>query len=571
MFKKYTARAKVSEDLVEQLLYNRGVKTKREREIFLNPDFEKHTYDPFLLPDMEIAVSRIIKAIEDDERIAVWSDYDADGIPGGALLHDFFKMIGFNNFINYIPDRHIEGYGLNIEGIEGLKGEGVKLIVTVDCGIRDHKFVDAAKDLGIDVIITDHHEPSGEIPSAYAVVNPKRNDSEYPEKILCGTGVVWKLVQATLKILRNDKTPRLRLGRIRDLKLGFEKWLLDLVGIATLSDMVPLVGENRVLSYFGLKVLRKGRRLGLSKLFSMLQVRKDKVAEDDVVFLITPRINAASRMGHPLDAFNLLVSDNEDDATKYARHLDHINNERKGAVASLVKDAKKKVRERIVNLGDKPIIVLGHPDWKPSLLGLVANSLAEEFGKPAFVWGAAYEEGVLKGSCRSDGVTDLVMLMERTKEYFLEFGGHKFSGGFSIAYEKIHTLEIALADAYIYAPQDDGGEILADAELRISEVNEDTYLKVEKLAPYGTGNEKPLFILRDVIPQSIKRFGKNQEHLLVTLQDGSHTAKAISFFTAPDKFGDSLKEGMATNLVANIEKSYWNGSSEIRLRIVDFF
>ncbi|MEK7669292.1 MAG: single-stranded-DNA-specific exonuclease RecJ [Patescibacteria group bacterium] len=560
MSKKYNIKHKISDNLVEQLLYNRGVKTKEEREIFLQPDFVKHLHDPFLLPDMKKAVKRILVAIENNERIGIWSDYDADGIPGGALLHDFFKLIGFNNFINYIPDRHIEGYGLNSEGIEELAKDKIKLLITIDCGIRDHKEIEHAKKHGIDVIVTDHHEQSDGLPKAFAIVNPKREDSKYPEKILCGTGVIWKLIEAILKTKREL------------LKEGHEKWLLDLVGMATLSDMVPLIGENRVLAFFGLSVLRKSRRPGLLKLFSMLKINKNNISEDDIAFMITPRINAASRMGHPRDAFKLLIAENEVEAESYAKHLDNINNERKGVVASIVKEVKKRVREKFENEGEKSVVVLGNPDWRPALLGLVANSIAEEFNRPVFLWGRASDEigGVLKGSCRSDGTTNLVALMERAKDHFIEFGGHKLSGGFSVLFEKIPTLEESLIDASTHIINNDL-DILVDAELNLKDISEKSVTEILSLAPFGVGNEKPLFIFRNVIPEKINRFGKAKEHLSINFRDGLHTTRGISFFTSPDQFGDTLKEGIKTNLVANVEKSDFGGRREIRLRIVDFF
>lgn len=553
--------------LTAQLLFNRDIKTKGEAENFLNPDFVNHLYDPFLLPDMQKAVDRILEAIEKGERVGIWSDYDADGIPGGALLHDFFKLIGFNNFLNYIPNRHTEGYGLNIEGIEKLKEEKVELLITIDCGTRDIKEIELAKKLKIDVVVTDHHEVGEKLPKALAIVNPKREDSKYPEKILCGSGVIWKLIEAILKTLR--EAPTLRSEQIQVPKPGFEKWLLDLVGIATLSDMVPLVGENRALSHFGLTVLKKSRRLGLKKLFKNLKINQNSLNEDDIGFLITPRINAASRMGHPEDAFNLLVATDEVEADILAKHLDNINNERKGMVARIVKDAKKIIKEKFETYGETKIIVLGNPDWRPALLGLVANSISEEYNRPVFLWGREGGE-VIKGSCRSDGVTNLVAIMERTKNVFIEFGGHKLSGGFSVHHEKIHILEETLIEASTHT-QIENEDILVDTELSLKDVNEETVNKIGRLAPFGVSNPKPVFIFRDIIPEKINYFGKAKEHLSVNLRDGSNTARAISFFNSPDQFGDALKEGIKTNLVANIEKSDFGGRREIRLRIVDFF
>lgn len=575
MPKKYTLKEKISKEaekelekydsITKQLLCNRGIKTGEEAESFLNPDFVAHLHDPFLLPGMERAVERILFAIENNEKIGIWSDYDADGIPGGALLHDFFKLIGFSNFVNYIPDRHEEGYGLNSDGVEELAKEGVKLMITIDCGIRDIEEIRHAKSLGIETIITDHHEPiflSDEnreiVPESFAIVNHKMADSKYPESFLCGSGIVWKLIEAIL-IKKRDL-----------LKEGQEKWLLDLAGIATLSDMVPLRGENRALAYYGLQVLRKTRRPGLKKLYQVLKINSKNLNEDDIGFLITPRINAASRMGKPRDAFDLLVCDNEAEAEALAKHLEKLNNERKGVVASIVKEIKHTLKNRFENEGPKQVIVIGNVDWRPSLLGLAANSISEEYNRPVFIWGR--ESGtIIKGSCRSDGTTDLVSLMERTKMSFLEFGGHKLSGGFSISEERIHNLENDLVEASLHIV---AGEVeeFADLELKIGDVNLSTAEKINKLAPFGVGNEKPVFTFYNVIPERIERFGKSKDHLLITLRDGGKTIKAISFFSNPDSWGDCLKEGVPVNLAASIELSYWRGDRpEVRLRIVDFF
>jgi single-stranded-DNA-specific exonuclease len=557
MSKKYSVKERVSNDLVEQLLHNRGVRSDKEKESFLNPHFENHLHDPFLLPGMEKAVDRILGAMDKGEKIAIWSDYDADGIPGGALLHDFFKLIGYTNFTNYIPNRHTEGYGLNLEGITELNNGGSKLVVTIDCGIRDTKEISHINELGMEAIITDHHEPGEELPQACAIVNPKLKDSTYPEQVLCGSGVVWKLIEAILKKRRSLA------------KEGSEKWLLDLAGIATLSDMVPLTGENRALAHYGLKVLQKTKRPGLRKLYSMLKINPAFLTEDDIGFLITPRINAASRMGHPKDAFDLLTAPDEIAADTIARHLDTINKERKVIVAGIVKEANKHIKARFEEHGEKPVIVLGNPSWRPALLGLAANSIAEEYNRPVFLWGREGGE-FIKGSCRSDGSTDLVALMERAKDAFSEFGGHKFSGGFSVDFEKIEDLEKALVDACTHIVNSNS-ETLVDAEISLKDVNEKVAREICSLAPFGVGNDKPVFILRDIIPAKIDRFGKAKEHLSVQLEQGSAKAKAISFFTEADKFGDALKEGISTNLVGHLELSYFGGRSETRLRIVDFF
>lgn len=565
MSKTYRTKEKISDDLVTQLLANRGIVGEKETEEFLNPSFENHLHDPFLLPQMEEAAERILSAIDNNEMIGIWSDYDADGIPGGALMHDFFKQIGYSSFVNYIPDRHEEGYGLNSEGVEELAQKGVKLLITIDCGVRDVEEIDHAKKLGMDVIVTDHHEPGENLPRAHAIVNHKLVDAKYPEQVLCGSGVAWKLIQAILKKRRKF----IKDGQPFELPHGKERWLLDLVGIATLSDMVPLRGENRALAHFGLRVLRKTRRPGLRTLYSMLKINPSSLSEDDIGFLITPRINAASRMGKPKDAFDLLVASQDDEAKTLAKHLDTINNERKGIVASIVKEAKKMIEKKFEAQGRKNVIVLGNPDWRPSLLGLAANSLAEEYNMPVFLWGREGGDKI-KGSCRSDGETDLVAIMERAKENFIEYGGHKLSGGFAVSDEAIHTLEQAIFEASLHTAEENF-EATADAVLTLKDVNENVAREIMRLAPFGVQNEKPLFIFENIIPERVDKFGKGKDHLSVTLTDGQYKTKAIGFFCDSDSWGDSLKEGMATNLAANIELSNWNGRSEVRLRIVDFF
>ena len=547
-------------ELLRVLFLNRGIKDKEEAEAFLQPNYEQDIHDPFLMPDMNKAVERILQAINKKEKIVIYSDYDADGIPGGVILHDFFQKINYENFANYIPHRHMEGFGLNPEAIDKFKEDKINLIITVDCGVTDIAEVARAKKYDIDVIITDHHEP-GELPKAVAIVDAKRADSKYPFKELCGAGVAYKLVQAILINLKEEKN--------LEIKDGWEKWLLDMVGIATLSDMVRLVGENRALAYYGLKVLRKSPRVGLVKLLRLLKIEQSNITEDDVGFSISPRINAASRMGNPEDAFKLFIAKDEVEADISARHLDHINNERKGVVAGIVKEVRKIMKKRYDDGLSHKVIVIGNPEWKPSLLGLVANSLVDDHSCPVFLWG---RDGgnILKGSCRGDGCVSVFDLMtEIEKGIFIEFGGHDMSGGFSVFQEQIHLLEDKLQIAYekvLVKGIIKKEEILADAEISFDEVNSENYRLVEKLAPFGTGNPKPLFLFKKAIIESVKMFGKETNHLELTFNNSRGRAiKAIGFFM---KAGD-LKKGDKINLLANFEKSTFRGFAELRLRIVD--
>jgi single-stranded-DNA-specific exonuclease len=547
-------------EIFDSLLKIRGIDKAGEEE-FLNPDYGK-LHDPLLLPDMEKARDRVIRAVRDGEHVAVFSDYDADGIPGAVVLNDFFRRAGYGNVSFYIPHRHDEGFGLNMDAVEEIASRGAKLLITIDCGVADIEEVRFAGEKGMDVIITDHHEPplrqgsAGQaeeaLPDAYAVVDPKRRGSEYPFKELCGAAVAYKLVQAVL------------LEERFGIKEGMEKWSLDMVGIATLSDMVPLLGENRILASFGLDVLKKSRRPGLLALLSKLRMSQKNLTEDDIAFMITPRINAASRMGTPEDAFNLLATDDESEADKLADHLEKINNERKGVVASLVKDAKKHLKDREVIRG---VVVVGNPDWKPSLLGLVANSLVEEYERPAFVWGRD-GDGKLKGSCRSYNGYDLHALMSSVPEMFIEFGGHQGAGGFSITLEQLANLEERLSDALdrLEKVEKEEEDSLA---IQIADVGEGLWKTVSGFAPFGTGNPKPVFQLKGAV-SSARQFGKEKNHLEIALKDESgREVRAISFFSSPENFNTPLSVGAPVTLCANLEKSYFRNQPELRLRIVD--
>jgi single-stranded-DNA-specific exonuclease len=390
-------------ELLELLLKNRGI-APEDKEKFLNPIYEKHLNDPYLMKDMERAAVRIFESIEAKEKIVVYSDYDCDGIPAAVIMHDFFTKIGYENFSIYIPDRHDEGYGLHTDAITEFIATEVKLLITFDLGITAISEVAQAQASGIDVIITDHHLPAqAGLPHAFAIINPKQEDCQYPDKMLCGAGLAFKLVQALI----------LKYGEYFKISLGWEKWLLDMAGLATLADQVPLVGENRVLAYYGLKVLQKARRPGLAELFRKAGVDISRLNEEDVTFTLAPRLNAASRMDNPMRAFEVLATTDAIEAKTLADHLAKINDERKLIVAHIMKDVKKTLSKR----EDKSIIVIGNPSWKVGVLGLVASKVAEEYKKPAFVWGGEGSDlpaqaGILRGlprmrrrgtRCRVDG------------------------------------------------------------------------------------------------------------------------------------------------------------------------
>ncbi len=654
---KYVLGKPAGDSFLEHLLHSRGIVSAEEKQAFLNPSYERGTHDPFLLKGMKETVARIVQAVENNERIAIYSDFDADGIPGAVVLHDFFKKIGYTNTFHYIPHRHREGFGVHIaaiediakgkmtdveEGSESASGEaehatdhqggkktGAKLVITIDCGIGDVATAKRAKELGMDLIITDHHTPdtNAGLPDAFAIVNPKQPGCEYPEKMLCGSGVIFKVVQAlcrtepfksgrraadadAAKTEGAEKSESVTNAAFRSaanleetlpIKTGWEKWLLDMVGIATLSDMVPLRGENRIFAYYGLLVLKKTPRLGLVKLFKNMKVNQNHLTEEDIAFLVTPRINAASRMADPKDAFLLLSTTDETQADTMVEHLNTINDERKVKVAHLVKDIKKKIEERGT---DKAVFVLGSPDWKPPVLGLAATNIIREYNKPILLWGKS-DEGVIKGSCRAPDGFDIVSVMRKVPQHiFINVGGHVAAGGFAVVPSEIHQLEeeilkafdemygeVALAKVLAEAKAQPGYEentlpsgIYIDKVLDPGEVGRYLWSDVERLGPYGEGNPKPVFILKNITVSAVKLFGKKKEHVEVVLlnPDTGKTTKAIKFFAAEDSdllgrlqeaeagaAKGGLGSGIGVDIVATMEKSMFRNFPEFRLRILE--
>lgn len=546
--------------LLRDLLAKRGIATREEAEVFLNPSYERDIGDPFQILNMERAVERIFLAMERNEPIVIYGDYDCDGIPGSVVLHDMLKKFEYPHFKNYIPHRHDEGYGLNMAAVEKFADEGVKLLVTVDCGIADVASVARAQGLGVDVIVTDHHLPQETLPPAYAIVNSKQTDDMYHDDMLCGAGVAWKLAQALIA-----RAPADLRAKIPE---GFEKWLLDMAGLSTIADMVPLKKENRALAHFGLKVLRKSKRPGLKLLLQKAGVSQAHITEDDVGFMIAPRINAASRMSIPFEAFELLSTGDPARAEMLANHLSHLNDTRKGIVAAMIKEARHNLAMREI----REVIVVGNPLWKPGVLGLAANKLMEDYGRPVFVWGQA-ESVHIKGSCRSDGSVNVVELMTSVREgFFLNAGGHEYSGGFSVSHENIYFLEEAILEAYerLEKKTADDRAIIADAELTIDDVAWKTWDVVEKLAPFGVENPKPIFAFKGIEVFEVRSFGKEKNHLELAFRNSrGQKVSAIGFFATDESFKTKPVAGGQVDLYATLEKSMFRGRPELRLRIVD--
>jgi single-stranded-DNA-specific exonuclease len=550
-------------ELVRSLLAKRGVQNDADIATFLSPDYDLHTHSPFLLRDMDVAVARLLLAMHRSERIAVYADFDCDGIPGASVLSDFFNRIGYENFEIYLPHRDREGYGFHLDAIDALAARNVKLIITVDVGTTAVDAVAHAKEKGIDVIVTDHHEiPSG-LPDAVALLNPKL--APYPFSGLCGAAMAFKLVQAAL--IEGKKRG---IASFADIPEGWEKWLLDLVAIATVADMVPLTGENRALVFWGLQVLRKSPRLGISALCGKLRMRKAELTEDDIGFSIAPRINAASRMDDPDLALKLLTTLDAAEADQLAAQLESLNTKRKARAGAIVREAKLRARDRF--RAEESVVVLGDPEWKPALLGLAANSVVEDRGGVVCLWGRD-ALGRLKGSCRSDGTFSVVELFSNSGEVLQEFGGHARSGGFSVSHERVHELQETLtgvaAALAAATPVAAVVEMPAyDARIKLSEISRSLFNDISRLAPFGIENPKPVFLVERATVTGIKKFGKEQNHVELTL-DGDCRApvRAFDFFKRPEQFSHVPQVGNFASLLVTIERDTFRGT--LALRIID--
>lgn len=550
--------------LIAQLLLNRDIKTLEEAEEFLHPKWENN-HDPLLMLNVKEGIKRLRKAVESNEQITIYADYDADGIPGAVVLSSLLDAINYENYKVYLPHRHDEGYGIHIEALEKIKKTGTSLIVTIDVGITAHEAAQWSIDNEIDMIITDHHEPllnedgSQNLPKPLLLINPKQESCSYPDDMLCGCGVIFKFVQAFVGEYAEEY-------KIHD---GWEKWLLDMVGLSTISDMVPLRKENRIFAKFGMKVIPKTKRLGLKKLIWDAGLNMQHLTEEDLAFSVTPKLNAASRMSHPEDALAALIAKSDVEATTAVKHLDKLNKERKKLVASTMKTVHGKLKDK--NL--ESVIIVGSPDWQAGILGLVASKIVEKYKLPAFVW--SEEQGVIKGSCRSVNDIDLVKLMSETEEgSLIQFGGHTAAGGFSCDKNEIHFLQERLEKAHkIYQeknPKTEEKLLEVDCKLSLDEVTVANYKELRTLAPFGQGNPKPSFIFSSITPTRIETFGKEKNHLKLWFKrsDGTELS-AIEFFATPEKYKGILSEEKTIDLIAEINYSVFMGKHELRLGIIN--
>lgn len=544
-----------------RLLANRGIVTQKDVDEFLLPDYGQDLHDPYLFRQMEEACARVWRAIEDGEKVVIHGDYDADGVTGSVVLMTTFraaaKRLGKDpsRFVSYIPHREKEGYGVRPETVEALAADGATLMITVDCGIGCAAEIALAKEKGMDTIVVDHHQIPERVPEC-VILHPLVEGEAYPFKKLAAVGVSFKFACGFVTYMAKRDAP---------LDAGFEKWLLDLVSIATVTDVMPLVGENRTLERYGLVVLNKTRRPGLRKLIEAAGLELGSLDTASVGFSIGPRINAASRMEHAELAFRCLMAETDEEAAALAEKLNQVNRDRQKYTEEIMIEAKKMVAE----MGEKKIICVCGEGWNPGIVGLVAGRLVNDFGRPTFVFGKDGDRIV--GSGRSIPGFDVVKAMEHAKEFLARFGGHPQACGLTIEGSKNYDGFVRLAEEYAereLAGKDLRPIVPVEADLRMSQVTWDLVAELEKFEPFGEANPRPRFALRDLLVSAVDVIGKNQNTVRITARgDLPKEAKLIGFnFVAK---AEGIAPGMRVDAVVEIGINAWNGRKEIQLKLVD--
>jgi single-stranded-DNA-specific exonuclease len=536
--------------VVSQILAARGLKGDAAAA-FLYPDYEAHLHDPFLLTDMEPAVARILKAVEKGERVAVYGDYDIDGITASAVLIEGLRAQGLEAE-SYIPDRFEEGYGINRAALAKLKADGYDLVISVDCGITSVEEATWAQQNGLDLIITDHHSVPARIPEAVAVINPKRKGDKYPFKDLAGVGVAFKLVQALQQ--RSGKPA-----------VGQEKWLLDLVALGTVCDVVDLVGENRVLVSYGLKVLRQTRRPGLRALASVGGIDITSIDSGHLGFVLGPRMNAAGRLEHAARSLELVMTDDPERAVVIAGELDYLNQERRATQATVLAAADA-MAETYAN---DPILVLADPDWNHGIVGIVASKLVEKWNKPTLVMQIMGE--TTKGSARSTDGFNMVDGLRAVSQHLTKYGGHYYAAGYTLP---TANLEAFRADLNAYFAE--SGHLQSDRPVAepdvmldsLSATNWDLLNDLDLLQPFGAGNPQPLLGLSGLTLARVDRMGADARHYRLQLSDdqGGH-GEAVGFGLV-ERYPD-LASGQRVTLCLKLNKNEWQGRERLQLHLVE--
>ncbi|TMU55163.1 single-stranded-DNA-specific exonuclease RecJ [Flagellimonas algicola] len=542
------------EPLVAHLLAQRGISTYEEAKTFFRPELE-HLHNPFLMRDMDKAVERIEFAIENNENILVYGDYDVDGITAVALVSSYLLQ-NYPNVATYIPDRYSEGYGVSIKGIDFAADNDISLIIALDCGVKAIEQVKYAKEKGVDFIICDHHRPGDRLPEAVAILDPKREDCEYPYKELCGCGVGFKLIQA--------------LASKQGLKTEDLLPYLDLVATAIGADIVPITEENRVLAFFGLQVINNNPRTGFKAIIE--RINKNSLSITDVVFIIAPRINAAGRMKHGQHAVNLLVETDLDIARQFASEIEEYNADRKNLDKKITEEALEQIRNH--GEEDQFTTVVFHESWHKGVIGIVASRLIETYYRPTLVFTKSGDK--LAASARSVKGFDVYNALEACSEYLEQFGGHKYAAGLTLSEEQYKNFKTHLEKVVSETinPKLLEPELSIDAQIDLNQISPRLMRILKQFAPFGPGNMTPVFMAEKLMDTGYaKGVGEDEKHLKLKVKSANQLSGIEKSYGAIGfNLGyrlDKVKNKSIFNAVFSLEENEWNGQVSLQLKLRD--
>ena len=536
--------------VISSMLIKRGIKTFNQAKDFFRPNI-KQLHDPFLMQDMDKAVSRILQAIEEKESIMIFGDYDVDGTSSVALLSSFLNEIGAD-LSTYIPDRNNEGYGISLKAIDLAKKNKETLIIALDCGIKANDQVQYALKKGIDFIICDHHNPSNQLPNAYAILNPKRNDCKYPFKELCGCGVGFKLIQAI------NKRKGLEIENIIS--------YLDLVAVAIAADIVPLIGENRILTYVGLQLINSNPRMGLHCILKNNKKKEFNIG--DLIFYIAPRINAAGRMDHAALALELLLEKDLNKGEKLVEKIEKLNLKRREVEKNITEHALKKIVDEGNPKSNSTVVF--EKSWNKGVIGIVASRIIEKHYKPTIVF-CMSKDGNLTGSARSIQGVDLYEILQECKASILQFGGHKYAAGLTIEKENFKIFKTSFEKAVKNYVKNKlpVKEIKIESKIILNSITPKFFRILNQFEPFGPENKRPIFLSENLnLKGELNKIGKNREHLKLSVsQESDKTFSAIGFWLSEK--ATSISPNSTFSMLYTIDENTWNGITSIQLKIKD--
>ena len=536
--------------LISSMLVNRGIKTFQQAKDFFRPNLSQ-LHDPFLIKDMNIAVKKILSTIERNQPIMIFGDYDVDGTSAVALLSTYLKEIG-GNISTYIPDRNKEGYGISLRAIDLASQNNQRLIIALDCGIKANSEIEYALEKKIDFIICDHHNPSKVIPKALAVLNPKRSDCNYPFKDLCGCGVGFKLIQAI-----NFK---------KGLKIENIINYLDLVALAIAADIVPIVGENRILAHIGMQIVNSNPRTGIHAILKNNIKKEFNIG--DLLFFVAPRINAAGRLAHGSLSVELLSEKELEKAEKLFKKIDELNTQRREIEKNITEEALIQIEESGHENTNSTVVYKEH--WNKGVIGIVASKLIEKHYKPTIVF-CKSEDGNLTASGRSIKDVDLYKILEECEDYILQFGGHKYAAGLSIKEENYNLFKECFEKAVSIYMQGKllEPEIPIESEIELESITPKFFRILNQFEPFGPGNRTPIFSSNQLsLEGRLNKLGKNKEHLKFCVKQKSKISFAAIGFWFSDKY-NRINSKAPFSMAYSIDQNTWNGNTSVQLKIKD--